>query len=868
MRKSPERSRVWKQARRTLGLGFLLALTLWLAESRSGPRPSAAPEAPVQNGIQATAHNGPAPGPSMRANASAQAILHSAAAALPAKASASASFPVAGSANQAFPTNVIVQFNGQRYGFTADADHQLAAFQTGLGAGNSSVVLLGLLAAPAPTLRTAFAAQGVDLLAYVPDNGWIARIHGAEQGGRFEHVSFFRKLDAEMRIHTSLRIFPPPGAEVPVYVHLVPDRPGFGLISRLAAAGFDQLTVQSIGPSSYLAGKVGGAKLAEFLALTAVQPDVQLIERGSQARLLNDNAMRTTQSGYFLGGTPYFDHGIYGSNQVIAICDTGLDVDSCFFRDDTGVLPPTNRIDGTNIDLGLRKVIAADFLYEGDDPANPLDWDNHGHGTSVAGCAAGSEIYAPFDTFSNNGMAPGAKLIMQDAGYAGTDACADLVELGCPVTNFYPILLQAVAQGAVIHNDSWGDQEDAVQQNIYTEACRELDLVSWSNRQFLVVCAAGNNALSNTVGSPSVAKNSLSVAATMSGSSQEKIASYSSRGWASDGRFKPDLAVPGHNLSTAGSDGDITTDNCYLTGRSGTSFASPIVAGLAALVRDYFAQGFYPTGTAEATNCQPDVSAALVKAVLINSAVAMSNAMAAPPARDQGWGRVDLSQTLRLDNGARSLFAVDHPVVFEETPAFPYLTYLKLNSTNEPVKVTLVWTDYPATPGAEQHLVNDLDLRVRTHDFSLKGNVFTNGQSLAGGDYDRLNNVEQVLWVPATNGIVEISVWAHLIATGSQDFALVATGDFEVIPPTQDEDSDGLSDGWELWHFGNLEQTANGDPDLDHVPNAAEEAANTQPDDFNSKASPNLGVRDQRCGDVANERQRRPALYIGILGRC
>jgi hypothetical protein len=397
-------------------------------------------------------------------------------------------------------------------------------------------------------------------------------------------------------------------------------------------------------------------------------------------------------------------------------------------------------------------------------------------------------------------------------------------------------LLQAVAQGATIHNNSWGDQEDAVQPNIYTQTCRELDLTTWSNKQFLVVCAAGNNFFNDTVSSPSTAKNALSVAACLSGTSEGRVANFSSRGWASDGRIKPDLTAPGHSLRTAASDSDITTANCYRTIQSGTSFASPVVAGLAALVRDYFAQGFYPMGNPVTTNEWSGVSAALVKAVLINAAAPMSAAAAVPPSRDQGWGRVDLSRTLRLSSDAPALLAVDESPGFAQSPAFPYRTYIRLTATNHPLKVTLVWSDYPATPGADQHLVNDLDLRIRTPGLRLNGNQLINGQSAPGEDYDRLNNVEQVNWTPDRAEIVEISVWAHRIVVGPQDFALVATGQFETISPSQDDDNDGLPDFWEQWHFGGLSPLAGDDLDGDGASNDAEFTANTDPADAASVA--------------------------------
>lgn len=734
------------------------------------------------------------------------------------------------------PVSPTLRFNGRRFEFDPDASSALAECQRRMGDGSNLVALVGLTVKPGPRVKAELAARGVDLLDYVPDNGWIARVRGRREPATGSELFCFQPLDASLRIHPGIQELARHRSDVPVYVHLVRDRPGANLIELLKKHGFHELTRLSVGDREHLAGRIATHRLGDFLRQASEHPDTLWVEPGRGARLLNANAVRTTQSGAFDGNTPFFERGIFGTGQIIAICDTGLDLDSCFFRDADGRLPAVNGLDESSTEPTARKVIAANFLDVGDTPEDATAWDNHGHGTAVAGTAAGSNLYEPWDPQANNGMAPGARLIIQDAGFRGEDECAELPGLGCPVTNFYPAMLQAAAQGATIHNNSWGEQEESSPLNIYSQTCRELDLMTWSNKQFLVVCAAGNNAFSDTVGSPSTAKNGLSVAASLSGASAGRVASYSSRGWASDGRFKPDLTAPGHNLRTAASDGDVTTDNCYGTTQSGTSFAAPVVSGLAALVRDYFAQGFYPSGNPVEADRWPGVSAALVKAVLINAAMPMSEAVAPPPSRDQGWGRVNLSRTLRISPDHPALLAMDLSPGFLESPAVPFQLHLRLTTTNRPLKITLVWSDHPATPGADQHLVNDLDLRVRTSLQAFKGNRLVDGQSVPGGDYDRLNNVEQVEWTPDRAETVEISVWAHRIVVGPQDFSLVATGDFEVIPWRQDEDQDGLPDFWEHWHFGNLARQPGDDADGDEASNAAEFTANTNPTDAESNA--------------------------------
>lgn len=730
-----------------------------------------------------------------------------------------------------------LHFNGMRFAPDPDAGTKLRELQGRLEPDASRVVLLGLTFQPTPNETAQLALAGVKLLSWVPDRGYLARISLPTKGlgTPLAGVEVIQPLDARLRIRPGLRN-ESGESEVPVYVHLVSDRGGAELVQRLAGLGFTGLSLQQNAHQAYLAGKIPGPNLAAFLAASGDDPDVQAVEPGQRARPLNESARRTLQSGDFLGPVPFYEAGIFGSNQVIAVCDTGIDPDSCYFREETDRWPPTNRLGEFRVDLTQRKVIAVDFLYLGDDPTDPRDWDNHGHGTGVAGCAAGSDLNAPFDPDIPNGMAPGAKLIIQDAGFVTTDSCADLIGLGCPVTNFLAVLLQAQAQGATIHNNSWGDREDAVDQNTYSQPARELDFAAWSHRDFLVVCAGGNSALPDLVGSPSVAKNGLSVGATQSGSGQGRMAVFSSRGWASDGRLKPDLVAPGQGIRTAGGDGDIRTRNCNSANMSGTSFSSPLVAGMAALVRDYFAQGFYPDGAASPLRARPSVSSALVKAVLINSTVPVLNSASPPPARDQGWGRVNLSRALSLatDPSHRQLWVADVTNGFPQGASFPQLGYLRAQA-GELLKITLVWTDYPATPGADRHLVNDLDLRLRSRHREFKGNEFSAGVSTSGTEFDRVNNVEQILVMPQPGEVFELSVWSHRIIEGPQPFAVVVTGKFEPIASDRDSDADGLPDGWELLHTGDLSLEPQLDPDRDGIGTAAEYAANTHPLDAGSR---------------------------------
>ncbi len=727
-----------------------------------------------------------------------------------------------------------IHFNGREYHADTNASARFVAARRNLGTNETLPVLIGLAGIPDAATRSALRRRGINLLAYVADRGWIARLRGGEADEPWSrgNVRVFEPLDVAMRM-TPGALAPCDCDLIPLRVHLLPDSDLSACVARFQSAGV-VISAHRAGDFSYVAARVEKSALPAFVDRVARDADVLLVERSGGARLLNDNSMRILQSGSYNGTTPVFAHGIYGSNQVIAVCDTGLDADSCYFRDTDGTWPPANRVDGTNVNLSLRKVIAADFLYAGDDPADPLAWDNHGHGTHVSGDACGSSITDPLGTYSLNGMAPAAKLIIQDCGFTAYDVCADLIGLGCPVTNFFPALEQAWLQGARAHNNSWGDNEDGTfnPRNYYTQASRDLDSVAWEHRDFLVVCAAGNDGTlgNDQVLSPSNAKNGLSVAASLDDSSQDSIAYFSSRGWTADGRVKPDLAAPGgYNIVSASSDGSMVTSNCTTTGGAGTSYASPMICGLAALVRDYFAQGYYPSRQPVASNAFPFVSSALVKAMLINSCRSMSGVGPAP-SREQGWGRPNLSLGFAFTDTVQRLFVADVPPMFSATPAQPFTAYINVRSTNAPLKIVLAWTDYPGTPGAGKQLVNDLDLIVRTPLAIYHGNGISNGESVANTDFDHSNNVEQVYLPVASTGIVEISVWPFAIPQATQAFAIVASGDIEEFSKTRDDDADGLPDYWELWHYGNLSTvTATNDLDNDGANELAECIAGTDP---------------------------------------
>lgn len=562
------------------------------------------------------------------------------------------------------------------------------------------------------------------------------------------------------------------------------------------------------------------AQLAAVRDRLALLPEVFWLDLEGRRVLLNDTTVWVAQSGTAAGQTtPVYNRGIFGNGQVIAILDTGVDPDMCYFRDGTLGLPPTNACNGgTVVNTSQRKVIAVNFLWSNECAGGigSNEWDTHDHGSHVAGTAAGDNLANPITHDPGDGIAPGAKLVVQDCGFQ-TNNCADCPGIGCPVVDLNPIFQQTYTQGARIHSNSWGDDENNPTGG-YSAGSQDVDEFMWNHKDFLLVFAAGNSGPgTQTVYSPSTGKNVLGVGATLRGTSAESMASFSSCGPTADGRIKPDVTLPGSSITSANADNNTGSNNCNTGTLSGTSMAAPAVAGTAALVRQYFMDGFYPTGAAVAGNAFTP-SAALTKAALINSAHDMNN-VTDIPSNCQGWGRVLLDNALFFTGDSRDLSVTDNSTGFPQGSSGATQTYNFTVATGEPFKVTLVWTDFPSTPAASVHLINDLDLEVTGPSGTYKGNVFSAGQSALGGTADRRNTVEQVLLKTPAAGAYTVTVRSFTVPNGPQPFAVVVTGNLSPAAPpvTVFSDTFETSLGWTLNPNGTDNATAGvwerGDPE-------------------------------------------------------
>jgi hypothetical protein len=213
--------------------------------------------------------------------------------------------------------------------------------------------------------------------------------------------------------------------------------------------------------------------------------------------------------------------------------------------------------------------------------------------------------------------------------------------------------------------------------------------------------------------------------------------------------------------------------------------AAPIVAGAAALVRQYLIEGYYPSGFPLDGDSIPAPSAALIKAMLLNGAEPLLGSEAA----QQGFGRVHLGpQALSIRNNATDstrMFIVDRRALAHgQTHRYcAHVTTLGVAvasaDASEQLRVTLVWTDPPALLSASGPLlVNDLDLELLP--LAADGTMRTSERLPESPN--RLDNAERVLYpLQRHHAAFMIQVKGHRVprprtALGGQPYALVATG--------------------------------------------------------------------------------------------
>lgn len=664
-----------------------------------------------------------------------------------------------------------------------------------------------------PEWKEGAEAAGIELLAYVPDFAFVVRLKGisAEEASALPHVRWIGPYRIAYKMASSLG--PLVAGEshemITLFVSLFPGAetaPFLDAVRALGGAIEDQA-------SGDLSGEGFRVSLPAHGVLDLARlPGVEWVEPYLPMELFNDEArdiMRVDQAQATLAG---MGTNLYGAGQIVAVADTGLD---------------SGNASTLSLDFRGRLVRAYALGRSGNwsDGAWYEGYPQGGHGTHVAGSVLGNGQLSGSNPASHNyansfaGVAPEAQLVFQsvmDSSGNLSGIPSDLKQLFTPAYN----------DGARIHTNSWGHPTGGSYPNYtygaYDSSARYVDEFMWLNPSSLVLFAAGNEGVDadangiidlDKIASPGTAKNVLTVGATennrppFSGwggyanyvwgtgswepdypvnpihddyisNNVNGLAAFSSRGPTDDGRVKPEVVAPGTNIisnrSQASGGYENTGWGAYNSNyvyNGGTSMATPLTAGAAALVRQYYAQVLsYSTP-----------SAALIKATLINGAQNIAPGQYGTGAAQEipnnapnnviGFGRVNVMDALGLNPNEHTAYWDNKSGLGTGGMQTHMVSITQTVTSDALFVVTLCWTDYPGTVGAGKALVNDLDLEViAPNGTSNKGN--------GGANWDRLNNSERVVIKNPQAGTYQIIVRGYNVPNGPQPYAVVARSRF------------------------------------------------------------------------------------------
>ena len=573
-------------------------------------------------------------------------------------------------------------------------------------------------------------------------------------------------------------------------------------------------------------------------AIAAIANDqaVQAILPHTFPKLFNDRAREVmgTPTDHIFGSVT-----LRGTGQIVAVADSGLDTgDPVTIHPDVHGRIATIKSWPTNAAFAPY----TNDPPQNDDGSADL-YSAHGTHVTGSVLGNGAAARTTGSTTLPQGVAPDAQVYFQAIEQkVNWKTATQLMSSGLrPFTRPWPpdaaslwglpdnigdLFQTAYDGGARIHTNSWG----AAVAGQYTEDARAVDQFQWEHRDMLIFFAAGNEGIDgntnatideDSISAPGTAKNCVTVGAsennrprgstpvpgidanwsdlrwpTLTAAAHvsdnvEGMAAFSSRGPTDDQRLKPDVVAPGTNVLSMRSTvftgsrilwGDLATGD-PLRGKycwsGGTSMSTPLVAGAAALIRQYLIEqrGHFQAGV------KP--SGALIKALLVNGAVPMVGQFPGeiPAGRNNvtGFGRVNVMNTI-APLGLSTLF-VDEPNEAVETGQIRTYDVQAVN-LSQPLKVTLVWTDAPSPVGIGG-LQNQLYLQLRHPDGTVTDGDGTPLPTVR-------NNVQQVIVPAPVAGIYQVRVRGVAVTQQSpgasagtnprQDFAIALANATQELP--------------------------------------------------------------------------------------
>jgi subtilisin-like proprotein convertase family protein len=466
-------------------------------------------------------------------------------------------------------------------------------------------------------------------------------------------------------------------------------------------------------------------------------------------------------------------------DQLMRITDNGIPIYYSLDNVDAAISTRTDRLqNGGSLGLNIEGQGMTAYVWEiGPARISHQEYTGGGTGNRLASgdgvsTLNGNSFHANhvIGTIVASGVDPRAKGMAPQANAVTYTASNDEAEMAA-----------AGANGALISNHSYGIRISSFSNapefiGKYTESARTIDEIAYNAPYYLPVYSAGNDG-ANTNGTPfapgfdkltgdKVSKNIMTVASAndaninADGSLNFVVSSsFSSQGPSDDLRIKPDISGNGSGLfSTFDSAND-----AYGT-ISGTSMASPNVAGSMLLLQQYYNQktgGF--------------MRAATLKGLTLHTA---DDFGVAGPDATAGWGLMNTMAAANVitDNQLNSRII---EAVLQDGQSYS----LTIESDNvSELLASISWTDVPGninTGGANDTtpaLVNDLDVRITQNGTSFEPWKLTGAGTNRTGD-NIVDNFERVDVANASGTYTITVTHKGTLVNGEQAFSLIVSGE-------------------------------------------------------------------------------------------
>ncbi len=601
--------------------------------------------------------------------------------------------------------------------------------------------------------KTDLSEIGVKFYDYIPDFTFIAKMDGvtADRTREYDFVRWVGEYQIQYRLSGDLAVLQgTEGIVEKILIQTLPDTDLDAITKQIQTLGG---TVVNQSKNAF-AGYIEAALPVDLQVEVAKLQDVIYIEPQFPVELTNDQA----GTGIMRIGQVRQQLGLFGEGQIVAVADSGLD---------------TGNMNTVHPDVAGRVLYSVALGRTG-------VWsDPNGHGTHVAGSVLGNGVSSGSDPANHNynnsfsGSAPEAQLIMQSI----MDSSGGLG--GIP-TDRGDLMRQAYVLGARVQTNSWGGPTGGTVSyptyGGYVITSQQVDAAAWELKDMTILFSAGNEGTDanangvidrDSIGQPGTAKNCITVGASenlrptipvywsyywpsdfskspvafdMLADDSSGMAAFSSRGPTDDGRIKPDVVAPGTFIasmrsSIASGTGwgtlsswDLTSEGSVVDQRylmmGGTSQATPLVAGSAALVREWLGE----------IQNMPQPSSALVKALLVHGADNISPGQygtgttqeipSVSPNNVSGWGRVDVANSLITQANQEQIIddhttgivtgqsisytinvglPTDEPLSFNPDPlGLPEESSTEISNSDQPVEVESVTEQLLKNPSFEQ----------------------------------------------------------------------------------------------------------------------------------------------------------------------